>query len=99
MNWLDRDGYPLLRTIRKIEAWPDSDLIGLMKFVSAIWWGAPPVRRGRQFSFSTWGWSGNEEIIDAMKRNRMLMALCWVSSRRGGHHRFHVPVIKKAKEG
>ena len=99
MEWLDRDGYPTCAAIRKIKAWPDSDLIGLMEFVMDIWWGVKPERRGRHFSLSTWGWSGNEEIIRALRAHPLFWALCWMSCRRGGHYRFHVPRIKQAKEG
>lgn len=38
--------------------------------------------------FATGGWSSNEMIIRAMDRNRLFMAVRWISSHRGGCHRF-----------
>lgn len=41
-----------------------------------------------RYEFSTAGWSGNEEIIDALKKNVSLWNLCLESYRRGGHYVF-----------
>jgi len=37
---------------------------------------------------STGGWSGNEELIGAMRMNFILWSQWWWSSRRGGHYVF-----------
>lgn len=37
---------------------------------------------------STGGWSGNESIIGAMQKNRMVWNFLWEQSRRGGHYVF-----------
>ena len=44
----------------------------------------------RYFDISTGGWSGNEEILGAMRRNILLWRLTWEMARRGGHYRFRV---------
>lgn len=41
-----------------------------------------------RYHLSTGGWSGNESLIGAMKRNYILWSLTWVQSRRGGHYIF-----------
>ena len=43
------------------------------------------------YHFNTGGWSGNEEIIDALQRNAMFWARCWEMSKRGGEHVFRLP--------
>ena len=36
--------------------------------------------------FATGGWSGNESLIHALRRNGIVHGLTWVMSRRGGLH-------------
>ena len=40
-----------------------------------------------EYSLSTGGWSGNEEIIEAMMDNPLFWMFCWYSSKRGGNIR------------
>jgi hypothetical protein len=42
------------------------------------------------YHVSTAGWSGNEEILGAMVKNRPLWSDTWYSTRRGGHYVFEV---------
>jgi hypothetical protein len=42
-------------------------------------------------SFSTSGWSGCEDFIDAVLRNLLLNAMYYAAWRRGGHFVFEVP--------
>ncbi len=37
---------------------------------------------------ATGRWTGCVDIINAMRGNHMLWAMCWYSSRRGGLHKF-----------
>lgn len=43
------------------------------------------------FRFATGGWSGNESIISALKRNPLATGLCWKLSASGGLHIYGVP--------
>jgi hypothetical protein len=98
---LDEHGYPTDEALLKIEKWPFEDLSGLMEFIKELWW---EVEWGWQekektkflghtvtlYKISTGGWSGNEDLIEAMGRNDMFWMMCWASSRRGGHFEFEV---------
>ncbi len=96
----DKDGYPTEETRKAIAEWPREDFDGLMKFVHDAWTYPEYFRYGEienrskeklmRYDISTAGWSGNEEIVGAMKENVMFWTLCWVQSRRGGHYIFEV---------
>jgi len=97
----DIDGYPMDAELKKINEWPISDnYTEFFAFVKSCWhyadWGwreedttdelfDRPVHR---YSISTGGWSGNEDIIQAMEGNQLVWAMTWVQSRRGGHFIF-----------
>lgn len=95
--------YPSEEDLQAIRDWESiADADGWFRFVRSIWWAPEwgwhedsvtddldrPVRR---YSISTGGWSGNEDIIEAMGHN-MLWHVTWQQSRRGGHYIFDVAV-------
>lgn len=95
------DGYPDEDELRTILDWKaEAGYRGLMARVRSLWayadWGWSEEAHGPSpptfvYSISTGGWSGNESLIEALEHNVMFWALCWQSSRRGGHYEFHVP--------
>ena len=91
---MDINGYPTEEEIAKIKQWPNTDFKGLMAFIKEECWWMPDwgwSNRGKTYRVSTGGWSGNEEIIDALHKNdNFFWALCWQSSRRGGHYVFRL---------
>lgn len=101
---LDVWGYPSKQTLKNIREWgaKDFEFISLMEAIRPIWRHAEHGyfrRKGRTFWLSTAGWSGNESIIVALQENKNLFwYLNWVSSRRGGHFKFHIPKIKKGRK-
>lgn len=90
MNFETDDGYPTDETLRAITDW---DAIknphGLMEFIRPYWeiYGSMK-RRGSVYRLATGGWSGNEDIIDAMHAGPMM--IFWESSRRGRLHVYDV---------
>jgi hypothetical protein len=96
--------YPTDEQIAHIKAWPYEDPTGWFAFIktSGHWWPTEAwgwderddvdviVKAVRVYEISTGGWSGNEELIAAMRDNDMLWSLTWYQSRRGGHYTFMV---------
>ena len=87
--------YPSEETLKKIaeysftEFTPDN-FHEFMKLVESEWefadWGWEV--EGNVYHISTGGWSGNEDLIGAMKENIMFWLMYWQQSRRGGHYIF-----------
>jgi len=97
--------YPHKQDLELIENWELKTIEsfdGLISFCKDLWaydsWGE--VDDEGVFSVSTYGWSGNEEIIGALEKNFIFWSIFWLESRRGGHYKFKVPpswVAIKAK--
>lgn len=43
-----------------------------------------------KYSISTGGWSGCEDVMEALRQNFIFWALNWVSHYRGGHYTFEI---------
>jgi len=82
--------YPTEQELQKIKEWEPGDLHGLMQFVKSLWafraWGFS--QDDEIYFISTGGWSGNEDIIEAMMSNVVWWMMYWQQSRRGGHYIF-----------
>lgn len=94
---MDNDGYPDEDELSAIRAWPCYDFLALLQFVRELWkysdcgyW----AQDGNKFRISTAGWSGNEDLIGAMRENFAFWSMCWQSFRRGGHYEFEVPNVQ-----
>lgn len=97
-----RDDYPTrdeLEAILTFEGTPAE----FIDYINSIWWhDGFIVKNGRDRLFkkgvkraylSTWGWSGNEDIIEVLKQTWLWM-LWWRKSERGGHYEFEIPLDK-----
>lgn len=82
--------YPTEQQLKDIEEWPTGQWADLIEFVKSIYWRKEMINwiGDDTIAVSTGGWSGNESIIGALKRNRVFWAMCWQQSRRGGHYIF-----------
>ena len=100
---MDQDGYPTEETIRRIQTWPSNDSNGALDFVTELWhqygqvWhnlnpeqyltvGGEP--HNRFLRLATGGWSGNEDLIDALSENCTIWSMTWCMSGRGGLYIF-----------
>lgn len=96
----DADGYPTEEELVEIEKWPGlnkaSDYKGLMARVKELWHYPDRFveKENDIYYLSTGGWSGNESIIHALRDNYLFWAMCWLSSRRGGHYEFEVKELR-----
>ncbi len=98
---LDSDGYPTEATLKVIREWSIStDWQPFMEFILKVWkWSHyqstypydDEITKGTAYLISTGGWSGNEDLIQAMGQNKMFWMMCWQRSERGGHYLFVAP--------
>lgn len=92
--------YPSEYDLQAIEEWNGTPR-ELIEFLDSRWeynnndWlirsGRDGVRGTKIYRVwpSTWGWSGNEDIIGSLQGTWFWM-LFWEQSRRGGHYRFQI---------
>jgi hypothetical protein len=94
----DEDGYPTDEFLEWVKSYDVVEGSGFwfIQEVLSEWWpdGEYGVRvqrkyRGeRKVHVSTWGWSGNEELIAAMQGNMMFWVLHYYAHQVGGHYTF-----------
>src|SRR5262245_45467303 len=103
----DADGYPTEATLEAIENWPYQDIAGCLDFCRSAWhWGADCANEAvnvyeanvlyakegdRYARFATGGWSGNEDIICALRANAGIQLFAWRLSAHGGLHIYQYP--------
>ena len=102
------DKYPTEEELERVKNWdtltPVEDrfrlALELINYIKSIWWapdwGFILEKRKKKYVFvlHTGGWSGNEDIVEALQENRMFWRLYWKASRAGGHFYFEIPLIK-----
>lgn len=64
-------------------------------YIVELWWQADILckikgKNVMKLWLSTAGWSGNEDIIHAVRKNSFFWSMCWEWSKRGGHYKFSV---------
>lgn len=88
--------YPSKEELQKVIDWKN-DPMGLIEYIKQLWkYDDKGVRiTGKKVikvELHTFGWSGNEDIIEALQVN-MFWFLYWQKSKRGGHYYFRFRVI------
>jgi len=98
---MDEDGYPTDDELKTIRDWDfaKNSVQDFLDFIHSCWhWADGPGwygydltgKRILRLELHTGGWSGNEEVIVAMKNNGIFWLICWEKSVRGGHYYFRV---------
>lgn len=86
-DYYDADGYPNEYWLNQLSE--NNDVYTFLSLATSLWntrYGTVyNVPSESEVMFITGGWSGNEEVITAMKQNP-LWHLLWDSSYRGGQH-------------
>ena len=108
MEYLDNQGYPTDEFLDYLSDWEKfEDVFEIIELIETYWWmpdwgltrKKPYTERftnQRVFTYhmSTGGWSGNESLIYALKKN-VLFWVYWRNTRCGGHYTFRFPVNNK----
>ncbi len=99
---LDKDNYPDEASLKAIEKWDilKQGVQGLLDMVEENtnwpdWSISVKGKKILHFEYHTGGWSGNEDVIDALHRNRLFWSLFWKKSEAGGHYFFRIYPIKR----
>ena len=98
-----KDGYPTKKELTQIKQWPIEDFIGLINFICDLWCYNSEIHcewiKDRIFGYRlrldlrTVGWSGNEDIIEALLKNTMFNVLCYAEWKKGGQHVFEIDPV------
>jgi len=81
--------YPSEENLQTIRTWDYQDLDGLMEFIRPLFEEFGALRReGQDWILATGGWSGNEDIINAIMDNTMVKIAYYYQWTRGGAYVF-----------
>jgi hypothetical protein len=84
---MDEDGYPTDEDLKIVQNWEPTDFHGLAIFLTKAWIYKDYINlNGSVLEISTGGWSGHEELINAIPA--MWKYFHFWSNRRGGHYVF-----------
>ncbi len=85
------DEYPTTEQLNKIIEWEcftfESSL-SLAEYIFDLWhfenWATLEGKRVKTLRLATGGWSGNEDILSALRKNFIFHSKYWESSHKGG---------------
>src|SRR3990167_7434431 len=78
----DKAGYPTQETLQIIREWPiEGNADALLLFVRDAWYDSGRAKNVRPgiWTFTTGGWSGNEELLRALYQSPAWISLSWGS--------------------
>jgi hypothetical protein len=98
-----KNGYPTKDELNKVKNWPVEDFAGLINMIRDLWQYNSEIKaewfKDRLFGFKlrltlcTVGWSGNEDVIEALLKNKMFTILWYAEWYRGGKYVFEIDPV------
>ena len=94
---LDENNYPDEASLKEIKKWDilKQGIQGLLELIKDNTnWADRQIyitgKRVLRFEYHTGGWSGNEDVIGALRQNYHFWTMFWEKSTRGGHYYFRI---------
>ena len=94
---LDENNYPDEASLKAIKEWDILRLgvLGLLDLIeeNTNWASRQIERSGKRvirYVYHTGGWSGNEDVIESLRRNFLFWSMYWQKTTRGGHYYFKI---------
>jgi len=95
---MDKYGHPTKKELETIRSWDlaKQPVIDLLEHIRQCWnWADVGFyelsgKRVLKLELHTGGWSGNEDVIDALQETFAFWTLYWEKSTRGGHYYFRI---------
>jgi len=98
---LDDNNYPDEESLKQIKEWDilTQGIEGLLNLIedNTNWADRQISRTGKRvirYEYHTGGWSGNEDVIGALRHNFLFWSMYWERSTRGGHYYFRITPTK-----
>lgn len=95
--------YPTEDELADLRDWPmqtPGECRAVLSATARLWWPNPvDIDDNSEVTLVTGGWSGNEDLIVALRDNHVFWSLCWYSSNRAGVHVFRLPQPASGGEG
>jgi hypothetical protein len=94
--------YHTEKELKEIQNWDIKDAHNLVKRLRDMWeyknyfienWGLDRIHKKKPvllLELHTGGWSGNEDIIEALQRHKLFWLMWWCKEERGGHYYFEI---------
>ena len=94
---LDKDNYPDEKSLKEIEQWDilKQGVQGLLDLVEenthyGDWSFCIKGKHVLRLEYHTGGWSGNEDVIEALQKNWLFWSVFWKKLEVGGHYYFRI---------
>ena len=94
---LDKDNYPDEVSLKEIKEWDilKHGVQGLLDLIedNTHWKDRQIHQTGKRvirYEYHTGGWSGNEDVIDALRHNFLFWSMFWEKTTKGGHYYFKI---------